>query len=270
MDKPPAGGNTAALEQFILLSKTAKGAAASELIRQSLEAPGVYVFGELLDMPNIRELANGPHSNYYNLLNLFAYGSFSEYKANQDKLPPLSAAQLNKLRLLTIISLATKNKCLPYSLLLNELDIRNLRELEDLIIDAIYSDIIHGKLDQKHQQLEVEFSIGRDIRPEHIQEISHVLDEWCSGCDALLKSIESQIVKANANREKRIKTEQQVELEVTNIKKTLKTAQRMDSDEQMVVDSHSTNSFVGDRRKNVKTKSGPYASRGSPAPKSSK
>lgn len=44
------------LEQFVLLAKTAKGAACNELIKQALESPGVYVFGELLDMPNIAEV----------------------------------------------------------------------------------------------------------------------------------------------------------------------------------------------------------------------
>lgn len=44
------------LEQYVLLAKTAKGAAMAELIRQVLEAPNVYVFGELLDMPNICEV----------------------------------------------------------------------------------------------------------------------------------------------------------------------------------------------------------------------
>lgn len=46
------------LEQFVLLAKTAKGAACTELVKQVLEAPGVYVFGELLDMPNIAEVRN--------------------------------------------------------------------------------------------------------------------------------------------------------------------------------------------------------------------
>jgi COP9 signalosome complex subunit 7 len=45
------------LEQFVLLSKTAKGIAAVELIKQALEVPGVYVFGELLDMPNVRDVS---------------------------------------------------------------------------------------------------------------------------------------------------------------------------------------------------------------------
>ena len=54
MEKPAVNP----LEQFMLLAKTAKGAAAVELIKQVLEAPGVYVFGELLDMPNINDVRN--------------------------------------------------------------------------------------------------------------------------------------------------------------------------------------------------------------------
>jgi len=46
------------LEQFLLLAKTAKGQAAVELITRALEAPGVYVFGELLDSPNIKEVCS--------------------------------------------------------------------------------------------------------------------------------------------------------------------------------------------------------------------
>jgi COP9 signalosome complex subunit 7 len=43
-------------EQFVLLAKSTKGMAAVELVKQVLEAPGVFVFGELLDMPNIQEV----------------------------------------------------------------------------------------------------------------------------------------------------------------------------------------------------------------------
>lgn len=44
------------LEQFVLLAKSAKGSACTDLIRHALETPGVYVFGELLEMPNIIEV----------------------------------------------------------------------------------------------------------------------------------------------------------------------------------------------------------------------
>ena len=49
---------------------------------------------------------------------------------------------------------------------------------QDLIIEVIYADIIHGKLDQKNQQLEVDYAIGRDIRPEAVPEILSVLQDW--------------------------------------------------------------------------------------------
>lgn len=44
------------LEQFILLAKGTKGSALPALINQVLEAPGVYVFGELLDLSTVQEV----------------------------------------------------------------------------------------------------------------------------------------------------------------------------------------------------------------------
>lgn len=49
---------------------------------------------------------------------------------------------------------------------------------QDLIIEVIYADIVHGKLDQKNQQLEVDYALGRDIRPEAVPEIVSVLQDW--------------------------------------------------------------------------------------------
>ena len=52
---------------------------------QVLEAPGVYVFGELLEMPNVQELSNGPNAPYFNALNLFAYGIYQDFKCKCPK-----------------------------------------------------------------------------------------------------------------------------------------------------------------------------------------
>ncbi|XP_033896403.1 COP9 signalosome complex subunit 7a isoform X2 [Acipenser ruthenus] len=210
------------LEQFLLLAKSTKGAALAALLKQLLESPGVYVFGEVLDMPNVRELESGPHASVYQLLNLFAYGTYCDYKENASSLPELSAAQKNKLRHLSIVTLAANLKCLPYSLLLTELEMRNVRELEDLIIEAIYADIIQGKLDQHKQQVEVDFSMGRDLQRGELPSISHTLQEWCSGCEAVLAGIEEQVMRANQYREHQLKVKQQVENEVSNLQKTLK------------------------------------------------
>ena len=228
-------GSSNPLEQFVILAKTARGTAAVELVKQVLEAPGVHVFGELLDTENIKELANGPHSMYFELLRLFAFGTFREYIELKDKLPELTPVMKKKLQHLTIVSLATKMKCIPYSVLLQELDIKNVRDLEDLIIEAIYSDIIHGKLDQRNSQLELDYAIGRDTQPGDLAQISATLQAWCDACEAVLVCVESQIQKANADKNKSLKHKESIEQEVANIKKTLKT-QTQDSDELMNTD----------------------------------
>lgn len=246
------GGNP--LEPFLLLMKNAKGAAAVSVLTQALEAPNVYVFGELLDLPNVQELATGTHAPFFSLLNLFAYGTYCEYKADKDNLPELSSTQLKKLRHLTVVSLATKSKCIPYSTLLEELDIQNVRNLEDLIIEGIYADIIHGKLDQKNQQLEVDYVIGRDIRPTAVVQMVSVLHEWCSACDTVLKGIEDQIIKANTKRELQNRTNTQMEQEVANIKKSLKASHQQEGDEQMVTDSRSDLAASDKPKKSTKIK----------------
>ena len=45
------------LEPFLLMGKSVKGAAAAKLIQDATAAPGVFVFGELLELPNIQEVS---------------------------------------------------------------------------------------------------------------------------------------------------------------------------------------------------------------------
>ena len=79
----------AALQQFCLLAKSAKGAGCASLIGQALEHPGIFVFGELLDMPSIKELAGTAAAPHLELLKLFAWGTWSDYKSRAAQLPAL-------------------------------------------------------------------------------------------------------------------------------------------------------------------------------------
>ena len=47
---------SAKLEPFLLMAKSVKGAAAAKLIQDATSAPGVFVFSELLELPNIQEV----------------------------------------------------------------------------------------------------------------------------------------------------------------------------------------------------------------------
>jgi COP9 signalosome complex subunit 7 len=93
---------SAKLEPFVLMAKSAKGAAAAKLILDAISAQGVYFFAELLDAPNIKEVRvsrsgcpascrNGSHAArsqlasseqhraHYALLEICTYKTYQDY-----------------------------------------------------------------------------------------------------------------------------------------------------------------------------------------------
>lgn len=107
-------------------------------------------------------------------------------------------------------------------MLLESLALRNVRQLEDLVIEAVYADVLRGSLDQRNQRLEVDYSIGRDIQRQDLNAIARTLQEWCVGCEVVLSGIEEQVSRANQHKEQQLGLKQQIESEVANLKKTIK------------------------------------------------
>lgn len=101
----------AKIQQFVLLAKGARGRAIVDLIGKATSEPGLFGFGELLAVPSVQEVGvgrspcfghvyrSGPHGDlnvptcmlcaqikagefapHYNLLQLFAYGTWADYK----------------------------------------------------------------------------------------------------------------------------------------------------------------------------------------------
>jgi len=246
-------GGSGPMEQFILLAKGTKGMAAAELVKQALEAPALFVFSELMDVPNIKELKGGEHNATWELLAIFAYGTFKDYLSSKSdlSLPELNVGQSKKLKHLTVVTLSEKDKRIPYSTLQDELNIGDIRELEDLIIEAIYAEIIRGKLDQKNAFLEVDSTIGRDIRPENVNTIVNTLEAWCDACENVLGSLQNQMDRATAERISRMQRKDQLEQEIANLKKTVK-VHPVDSEEMLVDSREGMNSERTPAKKSVK------------------
>ncbi|QRV76931.1 COP9 signalosome complex subunit 7b [Ceratobasidium sp. AG-Ba] len=185
-----------ALEPFLLMSKSAKGAAATKLIADATSASGTFMFAELLEMPNIQELAgNEQHASWVELLKVFSYKTWADYKQANASLPSLNNAQSTKLKQLSIVTLAEQSRILSYSDLLAYLDISSVRQLEDLIIDAMYQDVLKGKLDQKEGRLEVEYTIGRDLEPgtASLEQLLAKLQDWSNRTSTVIQSLDVQI-----------------------------------------------------------------------------
>jgi len=205
-----------ALEPYILLSKSTNSPrATANLVSQAISAPNTFVFAELLQTPNIQALqtASEDYAPYLTLLQIFAWGTWSDYvcephpstihlpisrtnatpKATPN-LPHLSPAQAQKLRQLSILSLASTPSDLSYVHLQDALNLPTTRALEDLVIASIYAGLLTAKLDSLSQRVDVS-SVAplRDLKPGSMPHMVHVLGDWDSRCVTVLGEIEGQV-----------------------------------------------------------------------------
>ncbi|ORZ38413.1 hypothetical protein BCR44DRAFT_1497495 [Catenaria anguillulae PL171] len=192
-------GPPAKLVPFLLLAKSSRGAAAADLVLKAIEAPGVYVFGELLAQPSIAALQQS-HPPAFALLQLFAYGTLAEYSKLPEPRPTLTSTMIHKLRLLTLISLAHTSRVLSYDLLLRQLQLDSsaVRDLEDLFIEAMYDNLIKATIDQRRRELHVESAVGRDVAPADLDQIAATLKQWCDVTTAVLETIDDSMKNAVA------------------------------------------------------------------------
>lgn len=212
-------------EKISLLPSYAKGPAVVHLIRDCVEHPHIFNFGELLQLPNVQALAESPETEkWLRLLQLFAFGVYSDYASDQTGLPDLSPGMIAKLRSLTLISMAEKTKRIAYQTLLQELALTSRRELENLIIDVIYAKAVTGKMDQKNDRLEVDSSIGRDTKPDELDAVAAVLTAWCENCDNVLSCMEAQIAVANSLKLESVNKRQELDAQMAKTRAAIKAA----------------------------------------------
>ncbi|KAH8925221.1 hypothetical protein BT69DRAFT_1318397 [Atractiella rhizophila] len=171
LDPPPK------VRLLLTTGKNNRGAAAAQLVLEALKAEGIYVFSEVMNHPGVRELKDHEQfAGHYRLLEIFAYGTWGEYLEHQSSLPALTPAMSKKLKQLTIVTLMRISRTIPYPLLFTRLsdtpsasplltpNPQDVKDLESLVIDAIYAGVIHGRLDQRRSCLEIDWGMGRDVR----------------------------------------------------------------------------------------------------------
>ena len=133
------------MEDLVERCRAATGKAAADLVDEATAAPGVLVFGELLDLEGVQALASDPSlASTLAQLRVFAHGTLPDYRADSS-LPPLSPAQELKLRRLTVASLAERSAVLSYADLMRALELSTIRELEDLLInECVAAGVVRG------------------------------------------------------------------------------------------------------------------------------
>lgn len=213
--------STVAAQQYLILAKTVRGSAAADFVTKILEHTDIYGFDEFLRFEPLVNALKQDHPLHLSTLELFAYGTLSDYENERARFTVLSPLARRKLQLLTLASLAVHARVLPYGLLLEQLRIDSVRELEDLIIDGIYAQIIRGKLDQLNSRLTVEYAIARDVNAAALDRMEDVLDKWCANCAALLNVLKYEANLANQRKKKNLEDQEKYEKEMLSMIKAV-------------------------------------------------
>ncbi|KAE8694195.1 COP9 signalosome complex subunit 7 [Hibiscus syriacus] len=210
------------IDRFVKQASAQKGTALGSVIVEATSHPSLFAFSEILAVPTVTELEGTENSVYLEVLRLFAHGTWSDYKNNSGSLPQLVPDQVLKLKQLTVLTLAETNKELPYDQLMLELDVTNVRGLEDFLInECMYAGIVRGKLDQLRRCFEIHFAAGRDLRPGQLGSMIQTLSNWLETSDNLLISIQEKIKWADAMSELDKKHRKEVEDRVEEVKKSI-------------------------------------------------
>ncbi|KAK3670151.1 hypothetical protein LTR78_009998 [Recurvomyces mirabilis] len=229
-----------ALAPFLALAKSATSPrAAVDLITQATSAPNTYVFAELLHQSNIQALANDEqHAFHLELLKVFAYGTCESYNgssptlqphivianthpppASTSTLPPLFPAQKTKLRLLSLLSIAAqKHPNLTYPSLCARLSLDSAIDLEHLVTQAIYNDLLSATLNPASQTVVIT-SVAplRDLAPGSVGDMIAELGAWSGRCEAVLGELEAEVAKVKAEARRRNMGEARTERQVSGV-----------------------------------------------------
>jgi COP9 signalosome complex subunit 7 len=181
----------------------------SLVVTEVLKHPQIYVFGELLQHPNVQALAS-THKPLLDLLGIFASGTYADYLARSD-LPKISKAEKTKLQRLSLVSLAADAQSLSYQQMMDELKLTSVRQLENLIIDAVCLGIIEGQLDPEHQIFQVQYAMGRDTSPSEIDTMLAKLRNWLR----LSADMKQQLLQCEATADTRLGATKELEKKIS-------------------------------------------------------
>jgi COP9 signalosome complex subunit 7 len=213
--------SSSAAQQYLLLAKSVRGSAAVDLITRVLDHVDIFGFDEFLRLEHLVHSLKVDQPLLLATLELFAYGTLNDYESNRSQFISLSLTARRKLQLLSLASLAAHARILPYPLLLKQLQIASVRELEDLIIDGIYAQIIRGKLDQLNNLLYIDYAIARDVNATALTHMDDVLDKWCMNCASLLLNLKCEANKANQEKKKTLDEQDRYEKEMLSMMKII-------------------------------------------------
>ena len=105
------------------------------------------------------------------LLSVFAYGTWKDYRELEPSLPESLRLQpgsnsCKKLKKLTLLSIFATSQCCQFEDLMEEISVDNFVDLESLVIDLIANDYLDAKIDEQNHRVVCIRCAARCLRNE--------------------------------------------------------------------------------------------------------
>jgi translation initiation factor 3 subunit M len=192
--KAAEGGDAATLSA---VSEQAKMACTT-----AIKDSETYKLDELLDFAAVQQLESS-EPLVVALLRIFVEGKLADYtkfvSANGSLLDELgldAAACEDKMRLLTLASLANEHEEVPYSAVASDLGMATeggewMADIEGCVIQAIAAGLIEARLDQRRQVVIITRSTQRQFQDDDWKQLGDKLANWRDHVQRMLMVIES-------------------------------------------------------------------------------
>ncbi|VDL74713.1 unnamed protein product [Nippostrongylus brasiliensis] len=154
----------------------------------------------------------------FKTLQVFSYGTVKDLPKEVD-LPPAALSKLRQLSLISLAANSSSNRQLPYAEVMQFLELSATRELEDIVIDAIYNKLIKARLDSKGQFVEVDDWASRDTPLEAIPDIIDMFQQFSHRVADVRQSALQDADRRDAQVLADLKRAQQVEADLVAARK---------------------------------------------------
>lgn len=173
---------------------------ANKCIAYCINDPNTFVFDNLLSMEPIKYLEG---ELIHNLFTLFVSGKLNQYmefyEAHKTIVAQLGMSHeknINKMRILTLMSLAENNKELPFEVLQKQLQIES-DEIESFVIDAIRTKCIRCKIDHLAKVVTILSVNYRTFSKAHWQSLKDKLEKWKDNLALVNQNLTSLLAQPN-------------------------------------------------------------------------
>jgi len=155
--------------------------------------PGVFTMNHLLALAPIRAMRGKPELD---LLNIFVSGTMNDYLSfyskNKEFMEATGLSHLdcvNKIRVLTFLTMATQQSEIPFHECINTLDV-NEDDVEDFVVELVQSGLVHAKIDQINEKIIIRSSSRRTFNKSEWEELYNQIETWKDNLQTIRSSLE--------------------------------------------------------------------------------